>query len=411
MNVLLVDDDRFVIAALKKGIDWENLGITGVYTANNISLAKEIIQNERIDLLLSDIDMPRGSGLDLLTFVREQGNKVPAIFLTNYADFGYAKRALELRSFHYFLKPIDYEELTKIIKQALREISDPESDTKSKLTKLFLSYLMEGRITCKAFLQDASKLQPVINKNSEYIISIFQGFDKPHMSEGEVSEFADAAIATERVRAIYDSVIGNTFAEGGILMPYHSEDFLLIGLVPVSTLDISNRQGRLNSMMNEIAATLSKEFESPVRLLISGIKKIPDMKDELESLLSLKSSPLESGRNFISVDDSSTAALLKFVDDHFTEEISREQLSELFFFDPDYITKIFKRETGMSFKNYVIGKRLDLARKLLEETDSPVHDIALKVGYDNYSYFTRLFKKSYGITPIEFRTGSDYYNF
>ncbi len=406
MNVLLVDDDRFVIAALKKGIDWEALGITNIFTANNINLAKEIIQNERIDLLLSDIDMPHGSGLDLLTFVREQGNKVPAIFLTNYADFGYAKRALELRSFHYFLKPIDYEELTKIIKQALLEVSDPESDSRSKLTKLWLSYLMEGRITCKAFLQDVSKLRPMIDKNSEYIISLFQGFNKPHMSEGEVSEFADAATATDRIRAVYDSVIGSSFSERGMLLPYQAEDFLLIGLVPVSDLDISSRQGRLNSMMNEIASTLSKEFESPVRLLISGIRKIPEMKEELESLLNLKSSPLESERNFISIDDSSTATLLKYVDDHFTEEISREQLSELFFFDPDYITKIFKRETGLSFKNYVIDKRLALARELLEETDSPVHDIALKVGYDNYSYFTRLFKKSYGITPVEFRAGS-----
>ncbi|MBQ6416858.1 MAG: response regulator, partial [Butyrivibrio sp.] len=87
MNVLLVDDDRFVIAALQKGIAWESLGFTEVFTAGEINSAKEIINSNKIDLLLSDIDMPHGTGLDLLSFLREQGNKVPTIFLTNYADF------------------------------------------------------------------------------------------------------------------------------------------------------------------------------------------------------------------------------------------------------------------------------------------------------------------------------------
>ena len=79
----------------------------------------------------------------------------------------------------------------------------------------------------------------------------------------------------------------------------------------------------------------------------------------------------------------------------------------MFFFDPDYITKIFKKETGFSYKNYVIEKRLSLAKKLLTETDYSIHDIALHDGYDNYSYFTRLFKKSFGMTPVASRNQKD----
>jgi YesN/AraC family two-component response regulator len=244
MNVLLVDDDRFVIAALQKGIVWESLGITGVFTAGEINSAKEIMAKEKIDLLLSDIDMPHGTGLELLSYLRERGNKVPTIFLTNYADFSYAQKAIELKSFHYFLKPIDYAELTRIIKKALKE------------------------------------------------------------SEGNSTSALDKAANLK--------------------------------------IDINDTE-------------------------------------------------------------SAQKALLAYVDEHFREEISREQLSEMFFFDPDYITKIFRKETGLSYKNYVIEKRLALAKELLTETDYSIHDIALHVGYDNYSYFTRLFKKSFGVTPVEFR--------
>ena len=69
MNVLLVDDDRFVIAALMKCIHWKELGFDQVFTAYNITEARTIIEQNTIDLLLSDIDMPNGSGLDLLSWI------------------------------------------------------------------------------------------------------------------------------------------------------------------------------------------------------------------------------------------------------------------------------------------------------------------------------------------------------
>ncbi|MBE5855872.1 MAG: helix-turn-helix transcriptional regulator, partial [Lachnospiraceae bacterium] len=102
-------------------------------------------------------------------------------------------------------------------------------------------------------------------------------------------------------------------------------------------------------------------------------------------------------------EQSVTSTILQYVDQHFTEDLSRETLSDLFYFDEDYITRLFKKETGLSFKNYVIEKRLSLAKDLLEHSSAPIHEIATRVGYDNYSYFTRLFKKTYQLTPIEYR--------
>ena len=92
MNALIVDDDRFVIASLKAGINWSELGFHQVYTAFNIQEAKRIIESEHVDFLMSDIDMPNGSGLDLLSWIRECHNELPVIILTNYADFNYAQR-------------------------------------------------------------------------------------------------------------------------------------------------------------------------------------------------------------------------------------------------------------------------------------------------------------------------------
>ena len=92
MNVLLVDDDYFVVMALENKIDWEALGINTIFTAYNIAQAKEVLQNHPVQILVCDIEMPQGSGLELLAWVRDESYNVQTIFLTNYADFNYAQK-------------------------------------------------------------------------------------------------------------------------------------------------------------------------------------------------------------------------------------------------------------------------------------------------------------------------------
>ncbi|GIQ65465.1 hypothetical protein PACILC2_40330 [Paenibacillus cisolokensis] len=131
MNALLVDDDYFVVTALEKKIDWQSLHIEEVYTANNVAQAREIIRNHPVHILISDIDMPQGSGLELLAWIREENYNIQAIFLTNYADFNYAQKAIELQSFEYFLKPIEFDKLMLIIQKAVARAKEQQKNEKA----------------------------------------------------------------------------------------------------------------------------------------------------------------------------------------------------------------------------------------------------------------------------------------
>lgn len=134
MNILLVDDDSYVLEGLKNGLKWDNLPFTSRYKAKNVKTAKKIINSIPIHVLLCDIEMPQESGLDLLEWIRSSGIDLEAIFLTSYADFNYAQKALELGSFNYFLKPVDYEKLSRILLDAANKVNE------SKLTKEYLEY-------------------------------------------------------------------------------------------------------------------------------------------------------------------------------------------------------------------------------------------------------------------------------
>ena len=118
MKLLLVDDERYVIESIKKNICWERTGITEIYTAFTMKQAQEIITAVKMDIIISDIVMPAATGFDLVQWVREQNFRIQVIFLTSYAEFDYARRAIQLESVEYLLKPIDFEKLEEALKKA-----------------------------------------------------------------------------------------------------------------------------------------------------------------------------------------------------------------------------------------------------------------------------------------------------
>lgn len=121
-RLLIVDDEAHAIEGVKADLDVENLGISELYTAFNIRKAKDILASGMVDILLCDIEMPKGSGLELLTWVKEHHPRTVTIFLTSHADFKYAKEALRLGSLEYLLKPVLASELDAVIRKAQQVI-------------------------------------------------------------------------------------------------------------------------------------------------------------------------------------------------------------------------------------------------------------------------------------------------
>lgn len=93
---------------------------------------------------------------------------------------------------------------------------------------------------------------------------------------------------------------------------------------------------------------------------------------------------------------------IDYVSRHFSENIDLDRFSRQFGFTPNYFRRIFKESTGVAPHDYVIGKRLEEAKKLLSLGRYTVQTVSLMVGYDDIHYFTRLFKKREGITPAAY---------
>ena len=89
--------------------------------------------------------------------------------------------------------------------------------------------------------------------------------------------------------------------------------------------------------------------------------------------------------------------------EHFNEDMTPQELSERFFLNPVYISQLFRKRTGMTYQNYLTRLRIDRARRYLEETDLMVYEISERVGYSDTAYFSRVFEKTTGIRPTDYR--------
>ena len=96
--------------------------------------------------------------------------------------------------------------------------------------------------------------------------------------------------------------------------------------------------------------------------------------------------------------------VVSYIEDHYSEKISLDQIAENMYLSPFYISRIFKGETGNTPIRHLINLRLEKAKELLESGyQGSIQEVAALVGYDDAYHFSKLFKKRYGVSPSQAR--------
>lgn len=132
-RALLVDDETPDLEGLKTLVPWEEYGLEAAWATTSPVEALAVLERESVDLLVSDIRMPRMSGLDLFSRGKEFLPDLMAVFISGYADFSYAKRALEESATAYILKPVDDSELSAVLRQVVRKLEALRAETPSEI--------------------------------------------------------------------------------------------------------------------------------------------------------------------------------------------------------------------------------------------------------------------------------------
>lgn len=111
IKVFLIDDERKIIALIERLVDWENLGLEVVGSANSGKKGLDSIIELKPDIVITDIRMPGIDGLEMIRCVRDMGLNVHFILISGHKHFEYAQSAIKYGVENYLLKPVNKQEL------------------------------------------------------------------------------------------------------------------------------------------------------------------------------------------------------------------------------------------------------------------------------------------------------------
>ncbi len=157
-TVLLVDDEEKILEVMKVRIGWQELGVDKLLTASDGQAALEYFEQQRIDLLVTDIQMPRMDGLELIEKVRSLYPDTHCILLTAYGEFEYARRAIQLGVENYLLKPVADVEMEQTIQKALDNIYNRRKNSRDLLRENTLNRWASGSIGSEELSERAAVL-------------------------------------------------------------------------------------------------------------------------------------------------------------------------------------------------------------------------------------------------------------
>ena len=143
-------------------------------------------------------------------------------------------------------------------------------------------------------------------------------------------------------------------------------------------------------------------FREPeaLELYRNGMKTVPDMKALVHYVASVWDNETEENSQ------STVEIIMAYIAEHLENELRREELAEAVHLNPDYMARLFKKETGLNLKDYIIQQKMQEAQSLLCTTNLPISLIAAKVGYTNFGHFSTSYKKFYHKTPQEERSAA-----
>lgn len=491
MRILLVDDEREEREGISFLIEKFHYPLE-IFQASSGKEALDILEKNKIDILFTDVKMPVMSGLELAKRVREKDKDIKIIIFSAYAEFEYAKQAIEMNALRYLLKPIEIDEFKILMDELISSLEKTRQMSKRDLLfKVFTGVKLEKEsqemLEKEVFLSSANGYRFIniefvnnyFEENEQYFFEIIKRYLGQKIEyiplypneaciilmDNEINKSKKLAENIKRMseamhRCVKDEWIlfisppvfqmvdfvkycekmdvqkSELFGYGNRIVVMDQYCDRLEHYVPdiemewnqlLSSLDSKNLEiiSKQNSqLVNAILSNAKVSRLYVQNILYSVIKsmydKLPGIDTEkvmvaAESLFKARDSKtiLDVYEDIVNriiqscvVDKEETDMILRIkgiVEKQYMKDISLDYVAKQVHLAPAYVSYVFKQETGQSLIKYITDIKMAKARRFLEDKDMKIIQVGKACGYENQSYFNRLFKNYHGVTPKQYR--------
>ncbi len=406
-KVLAVDDEPHVLESIDRTLREITEYRVEVYKASNATAALRLIGESRMDLVISDIEMPGMDGLTMTRTIREKWPQCKITLLTAFASFKYAYEAIAQNVDAYILK------------------TESKASMLTKFRGIFEKIIAEWSEAGKngAFQESLNSIcrLPALEK----------ALRAENAEEGEYLEFfADCAGEMCILLCSFTDAKPVNIDVLVMLLYFYLRDIVR----PIAYSQTSARSvvflfripgkhgcdernhvfGQLESFQAACKAIFSRCCITVMKTFAAEKEKLQGIYAELleseeslrlegESVIYRLPDEKEATRKQGNIAERTVQWISEYAKAHIAEDLSLARLSRMTGYNSQYLSTIFHQQMGKSFSRYVADLKVELIREMLEEGKESIQEISNGLGFASPSYFSRFVRREIGKTPQQLR--------
>ena len=346
IGVLIADDEKRIRDGLAATIPWADLGMIVVATAATGEAALALAREFKPQVILTDVRMPRMDGLEFLKQAKAFLPRVKVVILSGYDDFTYARQAMKLGVTDYLVKPVGAEEIVRTLKDLTASLGEETA-------------VDDGPPGNPGVPAALGRLSRAIRQGDD--TGAYQALGEWR----EANSTADLETARRRALELVDSLIQDLRRDG----------FELGSGSPVAPAEVFSAILALDHT-DAVDAWLDSQIAAMTAFVV---------------------------RNFHSNHTLVVRRALEIIEAGFGGDLTVEQVAQKVGLSSNYFSHLFKKVRGQGFKDHLNALRIEKARILLGIGGIKVYEVARRVGFSDYKYFSAVFKKITGTSPTRYR--------
>lgn len=419
-KVLLVDDEYMITEGLKRLIPFDKWDMEVVATANHADDALDYVREHPVDIVISDVNMPDKTGLEMIGEMKELLPNAYYILLSGYQEFDYVKKAMNLNVVDYLVKPVDKVELghllEKIVTQLREKVQEPEILSQQLDEEAFLTHLTpkenwwiglskekQGDFVIPYYVlgQDWQ----IVLADQEFEGLLVMPFEAPYQINFEKWKrdvektlfYGSVNLDQSESLFSYYEPIYRVIIQGN-LQQIIEELTLLEKIVLENTPRVSITKQLFTQFVMDVFHLFEHLKADDMTDIVKNIHAITTFED----LVAYTKETLTSFFGQYRMNEN-VVSVLEVIGRDYQKELSLKDISKDLFINPVYLGQLIKKETNSTFAELLNKQRIKAAQQLLLSTNDSIEDICYTVGYSNVGYFYKVFRKLCGKSPKAYR--------
>ena len=443
-SIIIIDDEITTHALMKDYIENVIGGFQVVGCFKNGAEAIDFLTTHYVDIVITDIKMPKVSGLELAKYIYENIQKTKVIIVSGYGEFEYARQAMQYNVSHYLLKAIDMLELTDVLNKLAGEIDEDkriDSDDNNTIQReAFCTDIIVGALEPDDIAKEYEKCH-IPYDLAQAKMAVFKCNINNYREQMNECWNYDAEYFKNAVKGVMQSII-NECGEGIVVEISEKNQSIIVAVISdcvMSGVEKQFKEGLVDIMGLNCDITMIMGFgglceisngaevfdkNELYKIMFSYIKMYGTVRAKrvIKTVMKLMNNENPDGKKINVIDKDGEVSgeavyteiggkqqkeeivknAKKYINENYMNDISYTDVADALHFNSVYFSRFFKQHTGMTIGEYLLEVRMKEAIECLK-TNMKIADVSAKCGYKNTRTFQRIFKNYTGYSAIDYR--------